>query len=60
MRFHFRSLGRTGAGVYGHNTEVNTGMRSAGTRAGHEQALSRVETSDRDMLFRFNSNDPTP
>ena len=23
MRFHFRSLGRTGAGVYGHNTEVN-------------------------------------
>ena len=49
MRFHFRSLGRTGAGVYGHNTEVNTGMRSAGTRAGHGQALS----SGRTILHRM-------
>ena len=58
MRFHFRSLGRTGAGVYGHNTEVNTGMRSAGTRAGHEQALSRGRNIR--LTCRMYSYAPTP
>ena len=58
MRFHFRSLGRTGAGVYGHNTEVNTGMRSAGTRAGHGQALSKGR--NRQQTCWRNRNDPTP